>query len=611
MQVIPPTQIHDNSNNYETFYKISPNLFTPERLDLFNSIDLYCSLINVSKNLEHGSRLNNISWRIINKALLKDHSINKSKKRDGVKNIYYILNPDNNSKNVIPTNTNNNHSRQHNPTTNTTTDTSVNTTTDANVNTNTNTDVPKARPIITTAELFQKYKPQPKSVGNKKEDPQNIIEGFDTSSSSITMTNNEKLAKPVMIKKDSLFNATDTDKNNGAIKESNSFFNNENNNNKIFFSSEDEYSDWNSISDDDMDYDDDDFYNENDNVITNTNSNNTTNSRNSSHRGRKNNDRVGRSQYRQGSSSNKLDHQSNKNHRSRNNNPYDDDFDEDDDDEDDQYYRNQWDKLMFTKNENFHTSRPSSMTSSTSNSNNNIGPVTSPDTTKKSLLTGLFSNESSNNNNKSSILNHHIPRSRSSTYSTNEEPHKSTHNTVTPIISPHLSNTNISSHNAPLEVIVKKSQPSNSTTTTQVHSRTSSFSNSMSLPRKDKYLHESNAPLTAQMILPTALSTHMFLPNNIHQQRMAAKKAATSANITSSSTSALRRERTPSEGSHSTNSNAIVESSDSGGRNQKIGRRRVSMDIPSKNRNSGFLKTRMEISEEEKSVMNRARRTNK
>lgn len=75
--------------------------------------------------------------------------------------------------------------------------------------------------------------------------------------------------------------------------------------------------------------------------------------------------------------------------------------------------------------------------------------------------------------------------------------------------------------------------------------------------------YESNAPLTAQTILPTALSTHMFLPNNIHQQRMA---MATGMN---------QRHRFP---------------------------RRESMDIPSKNRNTGFLKTRMEISEEEKMV---------
>lgn len=55
----------------------------------------------------------------------------------------------------------------------------------------------------------------------------------------------------------------------------------------------------------------------------------------------------------------------------------------------------------------------------------------------------------------------------------------------------------------------------------------------------------------------------MFLPNNIHQQRMA---IATGSNT---------RHRFS---------------------------RRQSMDIPSKNRNTGFLKTRMEISEEEKMV---------
>lgn len=78
-----------------------------------------------------------------------------------------------------------------------------------------------------------------------------------------------------------------------------------------------------------------------------------------------------------------------------------------------------------------------------------------------------------------------------------------------------------------------------------------------------KHLYESNAPLTAQTILPTALSTHMFLPNNIHQQRMAIA---------------------------------------TGGSTRHRLLRRESMDIPSKNRNTGFLKTRMEISEEEKMV---------
>lgn len=86
-----PRQI--NNNNEHKFLKVTPNLFTPERLHLFDSTDLYTSLINCTKYIEQGERLNNLSWRILNKALLKDHNINKSKKRDGVKNIYYVLNP--------------------------------------------------------------------------------------------------------------------------------------------------------------------------------------------------------------------------------------------------------------------------------------------------------------------------------------------------------------------------------------------------------------------------------------------------------------------------------------------------------------------------------------
>lgn len=76
-----------------TFLKVSPNLFTPDKLPLFDSLDLYTSLIKCSKFMEQGERLHNLSWRIINKSLLKDQNINKSKKRDGVRNLYNVINP--------------------------------------------------------------------------------------------------------------------------------------------------------------------------------------------------------------------------------------------------------------------------------------------------------------------------------------------------------------------------------------------------------------------------------------------------------------------------------------------------------------------------------------
>lgn len=77
----------------DRFLKVTPNLFTQERLHLFDSLELYTSLMKCSKSIEQGERLHNLSWRIVNKALLKDGDVNKSKKRDGVKNLYYVVAP--------------------------------------------------------------------------------------------------------------------------------------------------------------------------------------------------------------------------------------------------------------------------------------------------------------------------------------------------------------------------------------------------------------------------------------------------------------------------------------------------------------------------------------
>lgn len=111
-----------------------------------------------------------------------------------------------------------------------------------------------------------------------------------------------------------------------------------------------------------------------------------------------------------------------------------------------------------------------------------------------------------------------------------------------------------------------------------------SFSSIVSESTRERYTGQSNAPPAAQTILPTALSTHMFVPNNVHQQRLAMAAAADSrpgsAEARPSSMHEFRRRST----------------------------RRESMDIPSKNKNNTFIKTRMEISEEEKMVRAYSRR---
>lgn len=547
-----PTQIP--SNMHDNYFKITPSLFTPERLDSFNSIDLYTSLIQASHKLEHGARLNNISWRIINKALLKHHSINKSKKRDGVKNIYYILNPNSDitrkeisTQNNIPGNS---------LSLNGSSQSSRKTTPQPQLQPQAPQDTQKllrtSQEPSSTAALFQKYQLQQKQI--RKEDPKNIVKGFDTTAIISTLPGRNKSDSPLnnltsqskklpLPRQDSLFQA--------KTNESSSFFNNRQDN-KMFFSSEDEYSDWNSISDEDND-DDDDFYNEDD----------------------EDTDRYNGGE-----------------------------------DDDDQYYKSQWDKLMFTKNDNNIRSPSSMRYTGNNNSNNNSEPA------KKSLLTGLFSNESRSSSfeipSHNSIPKNNLPSNRNSiqtnfSISHSHTPIDKTNNlqsektipitnngVPTNSVTPPPLQTSGMNYAPPIEMIIKKSQPSNSTTNTQVHSRTSSFGSIVSSSLKGRYLHESNAPLTAQTILPTALSTHMFLPN-IHQQRIAAAAAASISEAVALTTS------TSSQTDPSINN----------GLRPRVSSRRTSMDIPSKNRNSGFLKTRMEISEEEKGGRGRSRQTKK
>lgn len=88
------------SNDEKFFGLLSSSLFTPQRLDIFDSIKFYTCIIQTCKRLEYGDRLENISWRITNKALIAGRNSarsiqkrSKSIKRAGVRSIYFVVNP--------------------------------------------------------------------------------------------------------------------------------------------------------------------------------------------------------------------------------------------------------------------------------------------------------------------------------------------------------------------------------------------------------------------------------------------------------------------------------------------------------------------------------------
>ncbi|EJS41944.1 mks1p [Saccharomyces arboricola H-6] len=530
------------------FLKVTPNLFTPERLNQFDDVELYLTLIKASKCVEQGERLHNISWRILNKAVLKEHNINRSKKRDGVKNIYYVLNPNNKQQikpkaaavkqpsipkaSVPPTTAKQNvltrpmtspaisqgtHERSL--------DNTTTTNSDVKNGVISNRQFSKSTASGLFSSFTDKYQKM-KSVNHtpKKEEPQTIITGFDTSSvitkkslasgrsrspfhhvrdMSMNFIDNETSkstspsldnvvsGKSSLPQKESLFGRPRSYKNDQNGQLSLSKTSSRKGNNKIFFSSEDEDSDWDSVSNDSEFYADDD----------------------------------------------------------------DEEYDDFNEEEADQYYRRQWDKLLFAKHQQNLDSTKSSVSSA-----NTINSNTSHDPVRKSLLSGLFLSEA----NSSGSNNHHT---------THIEP---TSKNTSP--TPQLSHCNVASQpqqNHPSANGMKQQKPSLKTSNVTALASLSppqgtcggrlpvDIQQDHNTTGGSNHLYESNAPLTAQTILPTALSTHMFLPNNIHQQRMA---IATGTNMR-----------------HRYN-------------------RRESMDIPSKNRNTGFLKTRMEISEEEKMV---------
>jgi len=89
--------------------------------------------------------------------------------------------------------------------------------------------------------------------------------------------------------------------------------------------------------------------------------------------------------------------------------------------------------------------------------------------------------------------------------------------------------------------------------------RKNSFSSIASDRTKTRYKHESNAPPTASTLLPTALSTHMFLPN-AHQRRM--KPKLTSVIETDSGNVSTENSRKNSEVENNEDGNIIKRDND-------------------------------------------------
>lgn len=612
-----------------TFLKVSPALFTQDKLPLFDSLDLYTSLIKCSKFMEQGERLHNLSWRIINKSLLKDQNINKSKRRDGVRNLYHVINPIKQThlfpqlqqqlqkpKAVTPAS----------PKTPTTMVTAASTSATSSGSSSAlltpissgasipkstaNTHITSTRPHISISKkLISPVCSSPEPLPTKMEVPSrsqantpdlrkdlakkkfaispelvNVPKNHQQqlplppSSSEPPVSNHVPLSetKSNAHSQTSLFSRNPSSKSlfaknqptpftpaNGSTNSSangsaenlksnemnhssrtssvaNNIAHTSSNGTKsgtsgtisnaahvhagqdhknMFFSSEDEESDWDSLSDDSEIYDEEE--------------------------------------------------------------------------DNDQYYENQWDKLMFSK----------------THQNNNVHQVPSKESgEKKSLLSGLFMQEKQTKSQvdpedkaytttNEDLLKRplYVSEATSSAKAVEKPVLKSLdkqsekplrkktdqncilHQNPTGIqippqpvapetteivavgsVTPSSSwqNKPLLDHQKPIPVAFERSR------------RLGSFSSIVSDTTRERYYHESNAPPAAQTILPTALSTHMFLPNNVHQQRMA-----------------LRGE--------SLQSDFDTEIA------KKVASRRESMDIPSKNRNNFFLKTRMEISEEE------------
>lgn len=78
----------DNNNN--NIFDVTPKLFMPKGIHLFENTQLYNKVLRNGANLSHGSRLSNISQRIVNKNRLRNGNNSKVMKKDGLKCYYKV-----------------------------------------------------------------------------------------------------------------------------------------------------------------------------------------------------------------------------------------------------------------------------------------------------------------------------------------------------------------------------------------------------------------------------------------------------------------------------------------------------------------------------------------
>ncbi|AGO14221.1 AaceriAER429Wp [[Ashbya] aceris (nom. inval.)] len=450
------------------YLKVTPNLFTAEKLHLFESMDMYTSLIKCAKFMENGERLHNLSWRIINKSLLKDRDINKSKTRDGVRSLYGVLSP---------------------------------------------------QPGATGAREAQGARAQGVGApgggaraGEARDGPAPASRMFYIEKTPSPETSDHTPGSEAR-RGASLFaagnggghdaragaQASSVLATSGGLNKDRSLFTQKPGglhgmveasraqpHHNLFISSGEDDSDWDSISDDSDLYDNDDY--------------------------------------------------------------------------EDEYYEKQWDKLMFTKSKIRGEHGSPAETEQPPDDLGHSGEI------KRSLLSGLFLNQMTRpaapatanlnairSNGTSPTLSRRV-----SGLATMETSNVVVMGAVTPTSSfkgaasgleKLAAENGAAQHGGALQPPAKPA------------SRRASISSIVSDSTRERYLCESNAPLTAHTILPTALSTHMFPPNNVHQQRLA--RGAVPVN------------------------------------QQAVPSRKTSIEIPCKTWNKGLLKTRMELSEEE------------
>ena len=79
----------DNNNSCNLF-EVSSKLFLPNGIHSFENMDLYNKVLVNGANLSNGSRLSNISQRIMNKNKFKNNSSSRIMKRDGLRTYYEV-----------------------------------------------------------------------------------------------------------------------------------------------------------------------------------------------------------------------------------------------------------------------------------------------------------------------------------------------------------------------------------------------------------------------------------------------------------------------------------------------------------------------------------------